>query len=229
MPIDISTAIKEGLQDLLKGSSTSETATTGNDLRAKNEELKSQTAGWMPTYKSYPISPSGQTVTSSWQPSGTKPTFGAIPQFTAPEWDEQEIEQLTQRKAAPGIRQLREAVQSAMRKPYSSPQVQRMTLRDALQGYGIGLESVLGGAGQAAIGEYGQKYGREFAGEQMNWQAEANRLNTIYQGAMQEYMGTGTQTQTSKATYGDDTGNEKDLFGNPLNDPRQRPPVSLRM
>ncbi len=104
---------------------------------------------------------------------------GAAPSYTAPEWNEGAIESLTQRKARPGLRELRSQIQRVSGQRYDNPQVGRMTLRDALAGYGAGIGSVLGGASGAARGEYSQKYGIEadvaktnYAGAMSQWGAE---------------------------------------------------------
>lgn len=126
-----------------------------------------------------------RTVMPSWTPpeSYDIPEYtpyipGATPSYSAPVWDEGAIESLTQRNAAPGLRGLREQVQKATNRKYENVQVGRMTLREALQGYGAGIGSVLGGAGTAARGEYGQKYG-----------IEADVAKTNYGGMMAQWQG----------------------------------------
>jgi hypothetical protein len=100
--------------------------------------------------------------------------------YTPPRWDEQKISALTQKRAAPGIRGLREQVQRATGKSYSNPQVGRMTLREALQGYGSGLSSILAGAGNAAVSEYGKQYDTESDAAKTNFMAgeRRNEFNT---------------------------------------------------
>ena len=130
--------------------------------------------------------------------------MGEIPEFEAPEWDEGEISRIRQVRAAPGVRRLRGAVQQAMGGVYESPQIKRMTLRQALAGYGMGLESVMSGAGREARGEYGEEYGREYAGEQMEWQANVQRISQMYSGAMQAWARGGKQVSTQEIQYGGD-------------------------
>ena len=122
------------------------------------------------------------------------PEFGAAPGFEMPEYKESEVRKLTHRAAAPGVRNLRQAVQTAMSRSYENPNVRRMTLRQALAGYGLGLEGVMAGAAQQARGEYGEKYGREFQGAQIGHEAEMEtyrgrqrELMTRYASAMQQY------------------------------------------
>ncbi len=86
---------------------------------------------------------------------------GKAPTYAAPTWDEGAIESLTQKKAAPGLRALRQQVQRVTGRRFDNPQVGRMTLREALQGYGSGIGTVLGSAGETALGEYGRRYGIE--------------------------------------------------------------------
>ncbi|GAG88588.1 unnamed protein product, partial [marine sediment metagenome] len=124
------------------------------------------------------------------------------PEFEAPEWDEEEISRIRQVRAASGIRRLRGAVQMAMGGAYESPQIKRMSLRQALAGYGMGLESVMGGAGREARGEYGEKYGREFEGEQAEWRANVQRIGLMYSGAMSAWARTGEQVVTQETQYG---------------------------
>lgn len=83
-----------------------------------------------------------------------------VPTYERPEYDEGKVQSLTQQHAAPGVRTLREAYQTAAARLPSDPK-SRLTLRDALKGYGTGLESVMGGARKTARAEYGQEYGYE--------------------------------------------------------------------
>jgi len=117
---------------------------------------------------------------------------GAAPIYAAPTWDEGAIESLTQRKAAPGLRNLRQQVQRVTGRRYDNPQVARMTLREALQGYGAGIGSVMGSAGETAMGEYGKKYAIEadvaktnYGGQMAQWQSETAAGS---QGAMTNYQ-----------------------------------------
>ena len=177
------------------------TSSTTESTEPKKEETSSQQF-WTEQQR-----PTGSETTTSWTPPGPAPTMGEIPEFEAPEWDEGEISRIRQVRAAPGVRRLRGAVQQAMGGVYESPQIKRMTLRQALAGYGMGLESVMSGAGREARGEYGEEYGREYAGEQMEWQANAQRISQMYSGAMQAWAQSGTQVSTQEIQYGDDEEN----------------------
>jgi hypothetical protein len=79
-----------------------------------------------------------------------------------------------------------------------------MTLRDALQGYGTGLSSVIGEASEAATSEYGKKYGYSLTNAQSEYTAKANKASeynkyaqdtakTGYEGAL-----TGYKTEAQK-------------------------------
>ena len=81
-----------------------------------------------------------------------------MPKFEAPKWDEKRVRRLTQSKAAPGVRRLRKSVQQIASKYYENPNVRAMTLREALGGYGQGLQSVMAGAESAANAEEQRKY-----------------------------------------------------------------------
>ena len=89
------------------------------------------------------------------------PKYKELPTYTAPEWNEKEITALTQKRAAPGLRGLRQQIQQVSGMSADNPNMKRMTLRDALAGFGSGVSNVIGSAGSAAAGEYGQKFGAE--------------------------------------------------------------------
>jgi len=134
------------------------------------------TMGPMPTYKA-PVR--GAT------PDFNAPEMGAIPEFIAPEYDEGQISKIAQQVAAPGVRNLRTAVQTATSRRYDNPNVQRMTLRDALAGYGQGLEEVMSGARQSASAEYANKYANEYKAAGMNWQVAVQTVRDKYAGQME--------------------------------------------
>ncbi len=173
------------------------------------------------------------TSTSSAMPSWNPPSSydvpkyesyipGTAPTYAAPTWDEGAIESLTQKKAAPGLRSLRQQVQRVTGRRYDNPQVGRMTLREALQGYGSGIGTVLGSAGETALGEYGRRYGIEadvaktnyggkmarWSGEtaartegaRTNYQAELEKRKTAFNAAWDKWKAsTGTKTVTSSS------------------------------
>jgi len=174
---------------------------SGGDQTKERPQIDNGRTTW-----TVPSRLTGTKQISSWAPSGAAPTMAAIPEFELPEWEEEEVAGLRQKYAAPGVRRLRGAVQTAMGQTYESPQIKRMTLRQALAGYGMGLESVMGGAGREARAEYGEEYGREVQAEQMQWQANVQRLAQMYQGAMQAHLRGGTTTSTTAYQYGGTSG-----------------------
>jgi len=119
-------------------------------------------------------SPAPRTLRSS-QPSLSPPTLsmssgamkgagsvgskgGGTISGSLPVYDTGAVEKLTQRFAAPGIRNLRSAVQDVQQGYYENPNVKAHTVRESLAGYGQGLESVMGGALKEGASVYGQEY-----------------------------------------------------------------------
>ena len=153
------------------------------------------------TILSTPISPTGATTTSRWEAGGAAPTLAPYPKFAAPEWSEEEIKKLTQKRGAAGVRRLRQAVQRVIGQPYENPAVRSMTLRQALAGYGTGLESVMGGASREAVGEYGAKYGREYQTAQTQWKSDISQMQTSFEAAWQEWLKGGKTVSEKRFTY----------------------------
>ena len=106
-------------------------------------------------------------------PTFQPPPFKQIPIYQAPRWNESEIDRLQQKRAAPGLRAMRSQMNRVGNVSSDNPNVKRMTLRDALAGYGQGLSGVMGQAGATAAGEYSNKYGREVSNAQFGWQGQA--------------------------------------------------------
>ena len=119
---------------------------------------------------------------------GAAPTMGAAPTLNLPEYDEDKVSELTQKRAAPGVRRLRETTQQAMGETYENPNVKRMTVREALSGYGSGLENVMAGAGSAATQEYGQQYAASVSAEMARFQGALSRRAQEYQTQSQSYL-----------------------------------------
>ena len=103
------------------------------------------------------------------------PVMGPEPVLEVPEYDEKKVSALTQKRAAPGVRRLREATRSAMTETYDNPNVKKMTVRDALAGYGTGLENVMAGAGTTARAEYGQEYAASVDAEMAKFRGALGR------------------------------------------------------
>jgi len=118
-------------------------------------------------------------------PEFTMPEMGEMPTFEAPLYDEGEITKMAQQNAAPGVRNLRTAVQAVTSRRSDNPNVDRMTLRDALAGYGQGLEEVMSGARQTASAEYANKYAMEYKTAGMNWETAVQTVRDKFAGQME--------------------------------------------
>jgi hypothetical protein len=145
------------------------------------------------------VGSSAMSTTKNIAPAGPTPEYGEIPDFVAPEWNEREINRMTQQKAAPGVRKLRTAIQQAQSRTYENPNVGRMTLRDALAGYGLGLEGVMAGAGSQALSEYGRKYQTQYEGGMAKYSADraaqASMFNAAWNNYLKQYTTKTTQTE----------------------------------
>lgn len=130
---------------------------------------------------------------------GEAPELPTLPTFKAPEFNKRAARALTQKLAAPGIRTLRETVQQAMGKTYENPNVRKLTLREALQGYGTGLEKVMTGAGKEARSEQMAELDLQRQEEMANFQAQTNAAMQAYQNAWQDYL-KGEETITTSGT-----------------------------
>ena len=141
--------------------------------------------------------------TTTKTPTGVAPQLADLGTFDAPEWDEREVSRMTQSKAAPGVRKLRSAVQRAMSTPYENPNVRAMTLREALGGFGLGLQGVMTGAESAAQAEYGRKYQNQYQAKAMQYQTDVQAKMTQFQADFQNYLSqyTTETTQTTTPSY----------------------------
>ena len=108
-------------------------------------------------------------------------------QFQAPEWSEQAITSLAQRKAAPGVRGLKEGLREMTAMQGNDP-ISRHNSREAMKGYGAGLGQVMAGAHSAAVQEYSQRYGYEFQGAAMQFEAEGDAIAREFQGKLATNM-----------------------------------------
>ena len=175
----------------------------------------------LPTAKSRGITGvTGQGTTTEFVPTGERPVLPDIPEFEVPEYDETKVAGLAQKIAAPRARRLRETTRAAItrRGPgYENPNVRRMTVRAALQGYGTGLEGIISGARRGAVSEYGQQYGAEVSAAQLNFQTKVSTTMQQYSNLWSEYLKTGTTTTTRPEERG----------GGIRMDPGYRPPQGL--
>lgn len=144
----------------------------------------------------------------------TLPTFEPLeyPKYEPPTRDLERVKKLTQEAAAPQLRGLRTEVQRAMGKRYANPNVARMTLREALAGYGQGLESVMAGARAAGRSAYETEYAplaekarveyqTGVSKAQQEWEAQRAARMTEYESAIKEYLASPVRT-IPKIQYG---------------------------
>lgn len=130
--------------------------------------------------------------------SGEMPEIGELPSFVAPEWNEKEIRKLTQKYGAPEARKLRRAMQVAATRSYENPNVKRMALREALQGYGQGIENVMRGASQQARAAYQTKYNQLMTARRINYETALREKFATYENAWRKYFASGTTVRTSQ-------------------------------
>ena len=167
-------------------------------LRSQRETRLSRTRGETPT--------SEGTATRTQQTTfpGEAPTLPALPEFTAPEAAPGELAGETQRLAAPQIRSLRDITAAALSGAASQPaNIRKMTVRQALQGFGGGLESIVSGARRGAQAVVQSRLGRETQAAQLNFQASVNSLMNQYANQWKQFLSGGVTTVTST---GADTG-----------------------
>lgn len=146
----------------------------------------------------YNIEKNKTTTTRVVGPTGPMPTAGEMPTFAAPERDQGRIKELTQQKSAAGLREMRAQIQKAMGQGYRNANVKRMTLRDALAGYGQGIENVMTGAQTAAGSEYNTEYASKYDTAGKNWQTAYQTKMQDWQNKVNDYFKNyGTVTTTS--------------------------------
>ena len=156
------------------------------NLRSATTRISSAAQSAAPVGQQPAVAPSGFGGGSTWNEEGMGYATGLVPpgsgggtpHLTIPVYDQGRVEALAQRVAAPSIRKLRDEVQTVQGGVYDNPNVKAMTLRQALQGYGGGLESVMSGALGAGAGMYGQEYDPQVAAAHANYEGElqAQRL-----------------------------------------------------
>ena len=117
-------------------------------------------------------------------PQYERPELAPVDPFVAPEYDEARVAELTQQAAAPGIRTLRQALRETTARRFDNPNVGALTMRKALEGYGTGLESILGGAAQTARGQYSEERAGELEEARVNYSQAVNDRNAIFNAEM---------------------------------------------
>ena len=119
-----------------------------------------------------PSGPTGQFMTA--------PPMGPMPEFKLPIRDEARIGSLTQKAAGPGMREMRKGLREAQRRYYENPNVRRMTLRDAMAGYGMGIEKVMQGARREAQAEYEAEFAPQMTKATMEYRAGVEQQLSQY-------------------------------------------------
>jgi hypothetical protein len=126
---------------------------------------------------------SGSSITYA-RPLKAMPTlgdYGAVPTY-----DEGKVRSLQQEKAATGISKLRGAVSEAITRSVSmdNPYLRKMLMKDTLSGFGEGMGSVMNTADTNARTAYDTEYKGKLTGYQNN----INRVNTMFEAAMRDFM-----------------------------------------
>jgi hypothetical protein len=138
--------------------------------------------------------------------------------YKAPIYDENKIRSLTQEQAAPSIRGLRSSMQRIAGSSSDNPNAKRMTLREALAGYGQGLQSAISGASASARNAYNQEYGikaneglinynESVSSSRMNFENKQKEEAARYQAELANYMAAtyGNRGYSSRSGGGDTT------------------------
>jgi hypothetical protein len=107
--------------------------------------------------------------------------YGAVPAY-----DEGKVRSLQQEKAATGVSKLRGAVSEAITRSVSmdNPYLRKMLMKDTLSGFGEGMGSVMNTADANARTAYDTEYKGKLTGYQNN----INRVNTMFEAAMRDFM-----------------------------------------
>ena len=93
----------------------------------------------------------------------------ALPEFTAPEYDDSRVAERAQGLASTSVRRLGQSVRQSLSGDIENPNARRMVERGALGGYSQGLEDVTAASRNQAYSEYDQDYGREFNTAERNY------------------------------------------------------------
>jgi hypothetical protein len=149
------------------------------------------------------------------------PGYRELPTYTAQKWNEGEIDTLAQKRGATGLRELRSQM-GRVSGLNTGGATSRMTLRDALSGYGSGVSKVMGAANAGAVDEYGNKFGA-IAGEEYkaygskadaakSWNiSEADRAKTNFGAEMTDWE-LATQNKYAQSAREYLTSSQKDLM-----------------
>ena len=121
-------------------------------------------------------------------------TIGELPTleyntFTAPTRDPNRISNLRARASGAGLRDLRRQTQQTVQGTSGmDATMRRMTLKDALMGYGSGMSKIMGQADRIAQNQYEQEYGDKYKEAMLNYQAGISKANAEYQARLQRLI-----------------------------------------
>jgi len=119
---------------------------------------------------------------------GKLPTLEYGP-FTAPTRDPNRISNLRARASGAGLRDLRRQTQQTIQGTSGmDATMRRMTLKDALMGYGSGMSKIMGQADRIAQNQYEQEYGDKYKESILNYQTGISKANTEYQARLQRLI-----------------------------------------
>lgn len=118
---------------------------------------------------------------------GTRPTYES-PTFTAPERDDNRLSSLRTRASGSALRGLRTQTQSAIQSSYGlTGQARRMTLKEALQGYGSGVSSIMSQADRIARSQYEDEYDNLYKTSLINYQGDVTEAQTNFEAKQREF------------------------------------------
>lgn len=121
-------------------------------------------------------------------------TIGKLPTleydtFTAPTRDPNRISNLRARASGAGLRDLRRQTQRTIQGTSGmDATMRRMTLKDALMGYGSGVSKIMSSADRIAQSQYEQEYGDKYKEAMLNYQAGISKANAEYQARLQRLI-----------------------------------------
>lgn len=136
-------------------------------------------------------------------------TIGELPTleyntFTAPTRDPNRISNLRARASGAGLRDLRRQTQQTIQGTSGmDATMRRMTLKDALMGYGSGVSKIMGQADRIAQNQYEQEYGDKYKEAMLNYQAGISKANAEYQARLQRLIANAQNPQAGNRIISD--------------------------
>ena len=121
-------------------------------------------------------------------------TIGKLPtleyeKFNAPVRDERRIGSLRTRATSPGIRELRRGTQMNIQGTSGlDPAMRRLTLKDALQGYGSGLSKIMSTGDQIARRQYEDEYSDLYNESVMNYKTGIEKSTAEYNARLKRLL-----------------------------------------